>query len=114
MPPPSHDGSWASVNWAEVWASVGTSGIIGLVRCLYLVRRGRRFKWLDVALEPCLAVLAGMLIWALTEYTNTPDIFQGALTSLGAWGGPKTIHWLELKYMGGTRSADTPTRPAEL
>ena len=47
-----------------------------------------------------------MLVWALTEYTSTPDVLQAALTSLGAWGGPRTVHTLEMKYFGGTRNGD--------
>lgn len=112
LPPPGHEGSWGQVNWTEVWSTASGSFVVGLVRALYLIRRGRKFRLLDIILEPCLAVLAGMMIWALTEYTGTPDIIQGVMTSLGAWGGPKTIHWLELKYMGGTR--DTDTKSSEL
>jgi hypothetical protein len=71
-----------------------------MVRLLYLIRRGRRFHWLDVILEPALAVFGGALMWAGLEVTDAPDVAQMVVTSLGAWGGPRTIHWLELKYFG--------------
>lgn len=91
---------------------MGTA-VIGLTHALYMIRRGRRFRWLDLLLEPLLAVLAGMMIWGLLEVTSAPDILQGVMTSLAAWGGPKTIHWLELKYMGGTRISDSGIMPLD-
>lgn len=79
---------------------------IGFVRFLYLLRRGRRFKWFDLILEPCLAIMGGMMVWALCEASKTPDLLQVVMSQLGAWGGPRTIHVLEVKYLGGTRSTD--------
>lgn len=91
------------------------SASVGLVHMLFLIRKGRKFRVIDVILEPALAVMGGMGLWALTEVTKTPDLIQAVLTSLGAWGGPKTIHWLELKYLGGTRKSDVlPTAPGDL
>lgn len=90
------------------------SASVGFIHALYLIRRGRKFKWIDVAVEPLLAVMGGMIMWALAEVTNTPDLVQAVLTSLGAWGGPKTIHAMEVKYMGGSRKGDAPTAPGDL
>lgn len=109
-PPP--DGSWGSVNVRELLSIIVLNTCLGLVRLMYAVRRGRAFRWLDVLLEPSLAVVAGMLIWALTEYTAVPDLMQTVLTSLGAWGGPKTIQYLETKYLGALPG--TETKPGDL
>ena len=79
---------------------------IGLIRFLYLLRRGRKFKLVDIVLEPLLAILGGMLVWAVNEAADTPDILQAVLTSLGAWGGPRTVHFFEQKYFGGSRDTD--------
>lgn len=111
MPTPPHDGNWSSINWSEVLGTALGAATVGLIHMLYMFRRGRRFRWLDVLLEPLLALLAGMMVWGLLEVTSVPDIIQGVFTSLGAWGGPKTIHWLEVKYFGGTRLADTDRAP---
>ena len=113
-PPNPHDGSWASVNWSEVMAAIAGSAIVGLIRTMELIRRGREFRWIDIILEPCMAVIAGMMVWAAAESVGTPDVFKAMLVSLGAWGGPKTIQYLEIKYLGGRRSGDTLTRPADL
>lgn len=94
-------GSWAEVDWREVVATLAGSATIGAIRLLYLLRKGKkRFHWFDLVLEPCLAVFGGMLLWALTEVTDTPDVIQAVFTSLGAWGGPRTIHWAEMRYFG--------------
>ncbi len=95
--------------------TIGISVGIGLTRMLYLLRKGRRkFVWFDLVLEPCLAVFAGMLIWSLAEVTGAPGIMKSILASLGSWGGPKTIHWAERKYLGGSREGDETTSPAPL
>lgn len=73
---------------------------MGLTRFLYLLRKGRKFKWFDLTAEPCFAVAAGMLVWVAGEALGVPDLFQLLLSQLGAWGGPKTIQLLELKYLG--------------
>lgn len=102
------------MNWTEVGYTAASSFIVGLLRALYLIRRGRRFRWLDLVLEPCLAVFAGLMIWALASVTGTPDVIRAVLTSLGAWGGPKTIHLLEIRYLGGSRITDNaPLGPPE-
>lgn len=93
--------------------TIGISASIGFVRFLYLLRRGRRFVWFDAILEPCMAVIAGMLVWGLAEITNMPGIMKTVLASLASWGGPKTIHMLELKYLGGRKKGDPPTAPGE-
>ena len=105
--PPDHNGSWSSVNWTEVVYTALGAAFVGFVHALYMLQKGRRFRILDFCLEPLMAILAGMMIWGILKVTSTPDVLQGVLTSLGAWGGPKTIHWLELKYLGGTRHYDT-------
>lgn len=102
-----------SVNLLEVAGAIAVSAFLGFVRFLYLLRRGRKFKWFDVILEPCLAVIGGMLMWALNEAASTPDLLQAMMTSLGAWGGPRTIHYLELRYLGGTRSEDINDPPTK-
>lgn len=96
-----------ALNLLEVLGVIMGSAFLGFVRFLYLLRRGRRFKWFDLVLEPCLAIIGGVLMWAVNEATKTPDIMQAVLTSLGAWGGPRTIHWMERKYLGGSRASDT-------
>ena len=47
-----------------------------------------------------------LFVWALCEVTDMPDVLQGAMTSIGAWGGTRTLHWAELRYFGGTREDD--------
>ena len=103
-------GDWGTVNWSEVGIVASCSAFIGVLRLLYLIRRGRKFVWFDVILEPCLALLGGMLAWGVMEVTDSPDVMQAVLTSLGAWGGPRTIHYFEKKYMGEI----PPTAPAPL
>lgn len=73
---------------------------MGITRFLYLLRRGRKFKWFDLIAEPCFAVTAGMLTWLLGETVGVPDLMQLLLSQLGAWGGPKTIQLLEIRYLG--------------
>jgi hypothetical protein len=109
-------GDFGDVNWGEVIGAAVMSASVGVVRALYLVRRGRKFKWIDIMLEPAMAVIGGMSMWAIAEVSPAPDLIQAVLTSLGAWGGPKTIHWLELRYFGGTRKSDTMqfTAPGDL
>lgn len=97
------DNGWDKVNLSEVLGSAMISLGVGMIRLLTLIRDKRKVRWVEIVLEPSLAVFAGMLIWAVTEYTSTPDVLQAALTSLGAWGGPRTIHMLEVKYFGGSR-----------
>jgi hypothetical protein len=112
-------GDFSDVNWGEVIGAVTMSATVGVIRALYMVRKGRQFRWFDIMLEPALAVFGGMMMWAVTEVTPTPDLIQAVFTSLGAWGGPKTIQWLELHYFGGRRRTDalapTPfTQPGDL
>ncbi len=101
------------VNPWEVIGTIVASAFLGMVRFLYLLRRGRKFKWFDLILEPCLAIIGGLLMWAVNEATKTPDLVQAVMTSLGAWGGPRTIHYLELKYMGGTRTDDSRSKDSQ-
>lgn len=105
--PPDHNGSWSSIDWIEVVYTALGAAFVGFVHALYMLQKGRRFRVLDFCLEPLMAILAGMMVWGMLKVTGMPDVLQGVMTSLGAWGGPKTIHWLELKYLGGTRHYDT-------
>lgn len=107
-------GDWADVNINEVFLTVAASAGIGFMRMLYLIRKGRNtFVWFDLILEPCLAVFAGMLVWGGAELAGLPGIMKSILASLGSWGGPKTIHWAERKYLGGSRETDN-TKPVSL
>ena len=99
-------GDWHEINPQELLTLAVVSASVGVVRLMYLVQRGRRFRWFDLILEPSLAMLAGMIVWALCEVTDMPDVLQGAMTSIGAWGGTRTLHWAELRYFGGTREDD--------
>jgi hypothetical protein len=94
------------IHLPEALGTAGGALFVGLIRFLYLLQRGRKFKWFDLILEPCLAIFGGMLVWALGEVANTPDLMQMVLSQIGAWGGPRTIHLLEVKYMGGSRRSD--------
>ena len=80
---------------------------LGVIHFLYMIRKGRRFRYLDLVLEPSLAIVGGVLVWILTEYDGVPDLIQAVATSLGAWGGPRTIHYLEMKFLGGSRRDDS-------
>ena len=75
------------------------SFIVGGIRLGYLLQRGRKLRSFDLLIDPCMALLAGMLIWAILEVMNVPDVLQAAMTSLGAWGGPRTVNALEVKYI---------------
>lgn len=108
------DNEFKSVSLLELGGVIMGSAFLGFVRFLYLLRQGRAFKWFDIILEPCLAVIGGTLMWGVNEATKTPDLMQAVLVSLGAWGGPRTIHYFERKYMGGSRRDDKPTVPGEL
>lgn len=106
---------WADVNINEVFVTIAASAGIGFMRMLYLIRKGRnKFVWFDLVLEPCLAVFAGMLVWGGAELAGLPGILKSILASLGSWGGPKTIHWAERKYLGGSRETDKATSPMPL
>lgn len=82
---------------------------MGFIRFLYLIRKGRKFKWFDFIAEPSFAVAGGMIVWLLCEATSVPDVMQLLLSQLGAWGGPKTIQMLEVRYLGEfRRKGDSP------
>lgn len=93
-------GDWGDINLWEVITATLTAGGVGMIRFLMLLRKGRKLRWFDFLLEPCLAIFAGMLVWGLSEMVHTPDLMQLVLSNLGAWGGPKTIQALEVKYLG--------------
>lgn len=95
---------WKDVNLWELGGSALVSFGVGMLRLLVFIREKRRVKWVDVMIEPGLAVFAGCLVWLLAEHMRAPELIQTALVSLGAWGGPRTIHMLELKYFGGRRA----------
>ena len=103
---------WEKVDLVEVLGAAVISLGVGMIRLLMFIRDKRNVHWFDLMLEPMMAVFGGMVMWALSEYTKTPDIIQAVVTSLGAWGGPRTIHWAERKYFGGSRAGDTT--PGEL
>jgi len=113
MAEPSTSGSWASVDWHEVFATIGTSALIGTIRLGYLVRRGREFRLIDVVLDPSLAVFGGMLMWAAAEYAGTPDLVQAIGTSLGAWAGPRAIVVMERKYLSALATGTTGPIPLD-
>lgn len=96
-------GDWDSINWNEFWGAITMTMFVGLVRFLYLLRKGRKFKLFDLLLEPSLALIAGMSMWGVAEVSTLPDVLQAVMTSLGAWGGPRTIAYLEVKYLGTRR-----------
>ena len=102
-------GDLPDINWAEFVGVLAMSASVGLVRIAIAVRRGRKFKWIDIIADPGMAVLGGMVVWLVTEPTPVPDAMQAALTSLGAWGGSRTLHALEKKYLGGSRLEDETT-----
>lgn len=88
------------VSRPEALTALFGSLIMGITRFLYLLRKGRKFKWFDVIAEPCFAIVAGMLVWLMAEAAEVPDLMQLLLSQLGAWGGPKTIQLLELRLLG--------------
>lgn len=104
------DGGWDKVNWPELFGSAMVSAGVGLIRVLMLIRAGRRVRWVDVMLEPAIAVFAGMCAWALSEVANAPDVLQAVMTSIGAWSGPRFIRQLEKRYLGAARD----TGPGDL
>lgn len=71
-----------------------------MIRFLMLIRAGRKVRWVDALLEPSFAVFAGMCMWAIGEVSHAPDVIQAVMTSIGAWGGPRTLARLENKYLG--------------
>ena len=106
--------SWATVNWNEVLGAASMALIVGLVRIGHLINKGRKWSWFDVVIEPAVSVVGGMMVWAICEYLGTPDIMQGVMTSLGSWGGPRTIAYLDQKYLRSIGSPERATRPAPL
>lgn len=106
--------TWASVNWNEVLGAAAMALTVGLVRIGHLINSGRKWTWFDVLIEPAISVVAGMMVWGVCEYAGTPDIMQGVMTSLGSWGGPRTIAYLDAKYLRSIGGSDRTTRPAPL
>ena len=82
-----------------------------MIKLMQYIREKRKIRIVDILLEPSLAVFGGMSLWALAEYGGTPDLVQAVATSIGAWGGSKTIHRLDRKYFGGSRITDTDNAP---
>ncbi len=76
------------------------------------ISKGRRFRLVDVFLEPGLAMIAGMTVWAFAEVSGVPDVVQGALTCIGAWGGTHTMAYLEAKYF--KRPITDESKPGDL
>ena len=104
MPQPDFE----HISSSEVLVTTGGSIFMGFIRFLYLTRKGRKFKWFDFIAEPCFAVAAGMLVWLVCEATEVPDIMQLLLSQIGAWGGPKTIQLLEIRYLGELKKPQSP------
>ena len=96
MPQPDFD----HISRPEAVTALLGSLVMGITRFFYLLRKGRKFKWFDLIAEPCFAIVAGMLVWLMAEATEMPDLMQLLLSQLGAWGGPKTIQALELRFLG--------------
>lgn len=91
---------WEKVNITEVIGSALISVGVGMIRLMMFIRLKRQVRFIDVLLEPSLAVLGGMVMWAIAEAAGAPDVIQSVVTSLGAWGGPHTLNRLEQKYLG--------------
>ena len=103
-------GSLDSINPWEFVAALSIALVTGMIRFLMFVRKSRgKFRWFDLALEPLLAVLGGMLVWAINVGLGTPEVVRMAFVSVGAWAGPRAIHFYERKLFGGTRATDTKT-----
>jgi hypothetical protein len=99
-------GDLGEIHWQEFFGVITMTASIGIIRVLLMIRRGRKVKLVDWALEPSLSTFGGLCIWGFAEVTSLPDVVQAVLTSLGAWGGIKLIHKLEVKYFGGSRFGD--------
>lgn len=100
------NGSWSQVNLTDLAISGGISFTVGMLKVLQLIRSGRQVRWVDAVYEPCLAVFGGMLMWAFFELADAPGVLKAIATSLGAYGGTRTIAYLERRYM--------PDIPAEV
>lgn len=115
MSEPPTPGSWGSVDWREVASTVAASAAVGAIRLGYLIKLGRRWTWFDVVVEPSLAVMAGVLAWALTEYQSIPDLPQSVCTSIAAWAGPRFMAALEANYISKIIGVEPHnTRPGDL
>lgn len=87
---------------------------VGLVRIGHLINKGKKWSWFDLVIEPSVSVVGGMMVWAICEYMSTPDIMQAVLTSLGSWGGPRTIAYLDQKYLRTIGATERASRPMPL
>ncbi len=99
-------GDWGEVSLWEVAGIAMVSMTVGAVKLLQAVRRGRKFRYIDVFLEPGMACISGMVIWALTETQPIPDVLQASMVSVAAWAGPRMMHRMEVHFFGGSRSED--------
>lgn len=84
-----------------------------MIRLLIFIRDHRRVHWVNMILEPSMAVFGGMVFWAMAEHWQWPDLIQAVGTSIGAWGGPRTIHWAERRFLGGSRRFDSSEKEKE-
>jgi glycopeptide antibiotics resistance protein len=91
--------AFKDIHWNELLIGAGASLFVGLIRLLMLIRSAKKVRIVDILLEPLMAVLAGVLTWFVAEVSQVPDMLQVVLTSLGAWGGPRTMQALERKYL---------------
>lgn len=92
-------GDWSHIDWSEASAALLASFAVGVIRLAIAVRKARQVRIVDIIIEPGLAVIGGMTVWFLVEDTNASDSMQAALTSLGAFGGGKTLAMLERRYL---------------
>lgn len=109
---PSNKGGLAGINLHELGIVMSISFVIGITRVLQMIRKGRQVRWFDWIIEIVVVLLAGGGTWALFEVTATPDILQLVASWIGAWGGPRTLHWLEYRMLGGMRTGET--KPGDL
>ncbi len=108
---PNH-GTWAE--WSEGLRAAALAFSVGMISIGYRISRGRQWNWLQVLIEPCVAMLAGWLIWQMCGHADIAPKLTQVFVSLSAWGGPKTIAALDKKYLRNLGGSDFATRPAPL
>jgi len=80
--------------------TIMVSAFVGFVRLLYLIRQGRRrWRLVDIIVEPSIAVIAGVSAWYLAMYQGAPPLLQPVIVSMAAWAGPRFMATLEAKYV---------------
>lgn len=100
--------SWTA-RWSDVMPTILVSAFIGFVRLLYLIRQGRRrWRLVDIVVEPSIAVIAGVSAWYLSMYQGAPPLLQPVIVSVAAWAGPRFLATLEAKYLNRLGVEPTP------